>query len=301
MTCIPAGYTYVELPGSPKLNLDRLNSATATRVFRVKWDQRGNFAAAMIGGWSIIAGVYVRRQATPFPDYTGLIASSASIEPDMSDSPSGGDIISLSVGTAVYENAKVTINYRVPEPAPEESEDDDLDQPEEGTILEYSRQTGGQILSTPGRSWKWADGPKASTDVNPGITIPTIVHTLSWSNVPYSKVPWDDIKDKMGLINSAKYLDSAPERLLFTGSEASRMWDLEALNASEPLAAWQLQYTFEESCKPPGAGWNHFWREKRETVGNSHWVRLQTDDGNADEAYEAVSFKSLTKFSVVGP
>jgi len=291
-----AGTDYDELPGSPRMTVDRVNGLTGRRTFKVAWDKAIDFTAAMIGGWTTIGTVVVRQEPNPFPGYPFLLATVSDIDPLDPESVMGGDVTTLRHGAADYTYAKVVIQYRVPDPGPEEDSGNDIEDPPDGTVLEYSRQVGGQILSTPGRSWKWSDDTKVSTDVNPGVVIPTIVHNLRWSNVPDTLVPWDDIRDKTGSINSIQYLGAAAERLLFSGGIASRMWDLQALAAGEYQQAWRLEYTFEEQCKPQDKGWNHFWRNEDDGAGTpSHWLSIKTDPGD-DPPYASASFKSLTAF-----
>jgi len=275
MSSLIAGTDYVELPGSPRMTVDRSNGLTGKRMFRVDWNKGIDFVAEMIGGWTVIAGIVVRQYATPFPGYPFLLATTADIDPMVPEAVTGGDLLTLSVGAADYDYAKVVVQYRVPDPGPDDDATNDI------------------VMSTPGRSWLWSDDKKVSTDVNPGIVIPTVVHRLSWSNIPDSLVPWEDIRDKMGTINTSKYLGAAAKRLLFTGSNASRMWDLQALAAGEYQQAWRLDYTFDEQMKPDGAGWNHFWRQ--EQIVGKNWVLIKTDP-DGDPPYADSSFKSLTEF-----
>lgn len=293
MAVSPAGINFEELENSPRIAINQ-QGVNAIRVFKLAWADWQAFARELIGTWRIIGGATQFISPIPFPGLPNLIVWEVSVEPFHPDSPDGNVAVSLGAFTNTYTagGAKVTAHYKT------QFDEDNQDRPDlppvpKGTYLTYSAELGAEVMTIPGRSFKWvgtAPVEKLPDDLNPGILVPTGAFTLHWQRV--LRPPWSAIRATRGKVNSTSFLGAPPGTVLFVGAQVTRQFQFVVDGGF-----WQVEYKFSENTKElttgSKVGWNFFY--KPEKLGAEHWVEVQSQDDNTNP-YLSADFAPLFQF-----
>ncbi|MHB1033235.1 MAG: hypothetical protein ACYC35_05190 [Pirellulales bacterium] len=282
---------FEELAGSPTWSV-RDGRATATRVFKVAWEDRFDFVRDLWGGYWVVGNRWVYVLPATFPDLAGALVTDVHVELFDPDAPTSDTFLAgLSSGTNVYSHARVTATYRnLP------GDDRRAGKPAhpEGTVLTFSSDLSAEYQTIPGRTWEWnvAGSPDVPADINPGILVPAEDLELTWHRVP--RPPWDAIRDLRGKVNASAFMGHAPETVLFLGARAH--CDCQIFDTG----LWKLEYHFkvkEVQATADSAtlyGWNRFYRE--EPADGEHWLEIQTKGATKHKPYTAGDFAALFQF-----
>lgn len=246
---------YDELEGSPSFVMDR-EGGSAKRIIKVAWSDIGRAILEVFPG-----AAFGYPYTASVPGFPWLRASRMSIDPWNPEHPTG---TGQSMNT-YPAGAKIVVDY-TPYKWPDR---DATDTPagansdiQDVTFLEHKINFGGEYLTWPNNGVRWAksaddaetfdplsgkvDAAKADKlfkvfeDVNVGITIPTIEHSLTWNYVRFP--PWQGIRNCLGKVNSAVHMNCQPETLLFTGATAERTY------STQGSPTWKLEYRMSEKC-----------------------------------------------------
>lgn len=283
------GVPFEELDGSPRFRIAP-GGTTATRRFKVAWGHWQAFARELLGVYRIVAGGFhfVVPSHMLLPN---LVVSDLAVDPWPEEKITSGSQSSLASSANDYDFAIVTANYRTLYDVDNRPRDD-LPAVPDGTILTYSGELASELMSTPGRTWRWdVNGAPLPDDLFPGLVIPNGEHTLHWQRVALP--PWSAIRRLRGRVNDATFLSAAAGTVLFLGARATR-----AFQFLEEGGFWSIEYSFaEKSAKstvnPDTAkGWNHLYRDT--ASAGEHWLAIEDADGNSP--YAAGNFATLFEF-----
>lgn len=283
---------FEELEGSPRVAINQ-NGVTATRVFRVAWDEWQAFAQSLVGVFRMIGLSPEYVSPVQFPGLPNLVVTDIQVEPFDPRSPDGAAGVSLGARTNAYPSggARITATYRTLLDFGGPSRRD-LPQIPNGTILNYSAELASEYLYTPARTWRWSTGggEPLAEDINPGVLIPTGAFQLTWRRVPAP--PWNAIRKLRGKVNDAAFVSAPAGTVMFAGARVTREFQF-----LEEDGLWRLEYTFNENVKTLSdglteVGWNYLYRH--EAVAGEHWVQIVDEDGNSP--YPAADFNDLFQF-----
>ncbi len=245
--------TYEELEGSPSFVMDR-EGGSARRIIKVAWSDIGRAILEVFPG-----ALFGYPYTASVPGFKWLRANRMSIDAWNPEHPTGtGQAMNTYPG-----GAKITVDY-----APYKWPDvDHADGPDAGdlqdiTFLEHRIAYGGEYLTWPNGGIRWANDAagvaeysqssgkvdaaqldskfKVFDDVNVGITIPTVEHSLTYNYVRFP--PWTGIRNCIGKVNSVAIMNCVPETLLFTGATAERSY------STQGAPTWKLEYRLSEKC-----------------------------------------------------
>lgn len=247
--------TYEELGGSPSFVMDR-DGGSATRIVKVAWSDIGRAILEIFPG-----AAFGYPYTASVPGFPWLRAHRMAIDPWDGEGMTGNG-----EGMNTYPGgAKLTVDY-VPFKWPDREHDDGPAGAElqDITFLEQKLTFGGEYLTWPNNGVRWNNAVgtddeyspnsggvagaaaqadknfKVFEDVNVGVTIPTIEHSLVWSHV--RRPPWLGIRNCLGKVNSVKHMNCQPETLLFTGATAERAY------STQGAPTWKLEYRISEKC-----------------------------------------------------
>lgn len=273
---------FAELEGSPTIHITA-SGATATRVFRVDWDDWQAFAEQLTGGWRRVAGEYLMIEPAPLPGVENVVVDSLHVAPFDPRNPAGEGVASPALGMNRYPaaGARLTVHYK--SVANDDTDDESgLARPDihPGTTLSYRADLNVTTVSVPGRAWHWAveDAPKVPDDINPGIILPTGSYIAQWDRV--ASPPWSAIRALRGKVNGSAFFDAPAGALLFLGAKASRKFEF-LRNAS----LWTVEYAFEERA----VAWNRFFRDE-----TNAWTEIA--DAGDNPPYASGDFATLFQF-----
>lgn len=297
-----------EIGGSPREKYS-LDAFTATRTFVLPWSQRDEFAKLFFGDRLYDCESFVPTQSetlTPtavpelvlsaaapstnsrmqYPGKSGVYVVKIEFEPLDAESL---DVVGISNPANVLGDyrsfAKATVTYSSETTSVDREGSPSVDS---GTRLTYKMVVCGETISTPSRSWRWADKPDfpVADDLEIAKRVPTIEHQLVWSNVV--NPPWERISATQGTVNDAEFLGYAAGTLLFEGAEANKIFD-GSVEAGSVAYTWQIRFIFREKRVVSGAnsfGWNDFYRES-----TGEWARLL--DAAGEPLYRAANHSAL--------
>lgn len=159
-------------------------------------------------------------------------------------------------GTSYPNGAKVVMTYKATLLSEGGGRDGNDPEPETGTYMTHERDASAEMMMIPRAGLVWAsDNKPVNDDVDAGIMIPTITHTVTWHGV--ANPPWEKIYEALGRVNKSTFMGRTAGTILFAGARDSRSYDLDG------SVKYQLSYTFvQKEIKDGGStrGWNHFWR-----------------------------------------
>jgi len=245
--------TYEELAASPTFVMDR-DGGSAQRIVKVAWEDIGRAILEVFPG-----AAFGYPYTASIPGFPWLRAQRMTIGPWDGEHPTGhGESMNT------YPNgAKIVVDYE-PNTWPEPDFGDGPDGPDSDikdiTFLEQQITFGGEYLTWPNNGVRWdkdADGNatygsggggggagdkqfKVFEDINVGVVVPTIEHSMTWHYV--RRPPWVGIRNCLGKVNSVRHMGCEPETLLFNGCTASRTY------STQGLPTWKLEYRLSEKC-----------------------------------------------------
>lgn len=244
-----------ELPGSPKVKLDRAGG-TATRIVKV----------ATLDIDAFVRELFPRPFdnylfSASYPGLPWLRAESMSFEPFLPDTITG-----FSENPAFYPFTQVTVNYMGPTKRDwgmQSGRGNDRSGPggpagssggQSTQFLTHKITFGGEQILLPPNSLRFAtdkNGNPVVSDTDPngfapanvkaGANIGILHHTLTWSYINYP--PWYAIRASLGYVNNALMMGAFPETLLFLGGDAQHQYSY-----SQNQTYWSLTYHFAERC-----------------------------------------------------
>lgn len=283
---------FEELEGSPTLTVDE-GRTTATRAFRVAWDDWQAFAQSLVGSYQVVGCTFIFQPPLAFPGMPNLAVARIDVEPLDGSSPEGSAVTTLASGTNRYPaaGAKVTAVYRTLFDHDNQPRAD-LPAVPEGTYLTYVADLGAEELSTPGRLWRWNDGSDETLppDRRPKVLVPTSSFRLVWHRVALP--PWEAIRALRGYVNAGAFVGAPAETVLFAGARVSREFQF-----LESGGFWRVELFFNERTVPLSGGavggWNH-----QHDARSATWTRIIDAVGNPP--YPAASFAPLFAFGSCG-
>lgn len=129
--------------------------------------------------------------------------------------------------------AKIAIHYQT-----RDFDQDSRDRNRAGTYLTETLSFSSEFLPHNKLAWKWDDGtPLDQDDPDPAGVIPKVEWRITRHQVP--DLPFAEILNDIGTVNSAALKDAAAGTLLFLGAEARRE------HTSEGNPAWEVEMVFE--------------------------------------------------------
>lgn len=300
------GVSFSELDGSPRVHISS-QGMTATRIFICPWSSWEDLAHEIIGIYKIVSGTVQLIKHIPFPNQPNLVPDEVAVEPLMPDSPDGNTSITLGSTLQTYDNiirggvgvgARLTVTYRTRFDDQSNSRSD-LPSIPQGTYLTYATDLGAELMTIPGRAWKWTGvaipGGLLGPDAHVGVLIPSGSYSLVWHRV--LQPPFSAIRDLRGKVNSSTFLGGPAETVLFLGAQISREFQF-----ISDGGYWRVEYRFAESMKELNTagtygGWNHFW--KPEKVSGNHWVKVEAADDATVNPYQTADFAPLFAYGTV--
>ncbi len=247
---------YEELAASPSFVMDR-DGGSAVRTVRVAWSDIGRVILEVFPG-----ALFGYPYTASVPGFPWLRAQKMSIDPWNPEHPSGHD----PVMNTYPGGAKITVEY-----APNKFPDNDQSDGPAGnslqdiTFLEQKINFGGEYLTWPNNGVRWENNVNGAElraylpgggggqvpavpeknfqvfeDIQVGVVIPTIEHTLNWKYVRFP--PWVGIRNCIGKVNIEPFMGCHIETLLFSGASASRTY------STQGSPTWSLEYRLTEKC-----------------------------------------------------
>ena len=244
---------YEELEGSPSFTMDR-EGGSGRRIIKIAWSDIGRAILEVFPG-----ALFGYPYTAAMPGFAWLRASRMSIDPF---DPAAMFGTNQSINT-YKSGAKVTIDY-TPYKWPDQSFKDGPEGAnsdiENVVFLEQKINFGGEYLTFPNTGVRWnMDGDGVNTfspggggggagdkkfqvfeNINVGIIIPTIEHTMTWNYVSYP--PWSGIRNCLGKVNNAVHMGCYAETLLFNGCSAERTY------STTGGPTWKIEYRISEKC-----------------------------------------------------
>lgn len=253
--------TYDELEGSPSFTMDR-EGGSARRVIKVAWADIGRAILEVFPG-----ALFGYPYSASVPGFPWLRAQKMSIDPWNPEHMTGNgeDMNTYPAG------AKITVDY-APNKYPDNEATGQEDTPQgadsdiqDVTFLEQKINFGGEYLTWPNSGVKWEKDEQGNSsygsagggvdkdgntvgdrrfqvfdDINVGVVIPTIEHTMTWNHVRFP--PWVGIRSCIGKVNKDVHMNCQPETLLFNGCSAERTY------STQGSPNWKLEYRISEKC-----------------------------------------------------
>lgn len=167
----------------------------------------------------------------------------------------------------------------------------------DGTYLTYEAEFGGEVMLTEDGTWKYT-GTTTKLTQQAGITIPAVLHTVTWS--PVIAPPFGLIKKNVGRVNATEFMGVGAERLLFLGGQHTPLHRFQLGGDSRQRPYYKIVYRFAETCKQSTAtdgtlfGHNHFY--KKDKVGSEHFIKVEAWDDSAVNPYRTGDFKTLFRY-----
>lgn len=293
MSTSPGGVEFEELEDSPRIKIGQ-QGMTAERRFRLPtyldWKR---FVKELIGEYRATGIVPIYTAPIAFPGWPNLLVNDVAVDP-FNRSAEGLTPVDLGSVTQNYTGgALITANYRTAFDADGAATPDTPGIPP-GTTLTYQGNDSIEIVSTPGRVWKWGTvggNPKVDPDTFPGLVVPAGDFTLTWGRVPLP--PWSAIRSLRGRLNESAFMGEAAGTVLFMGCRSRKMFQL-----LEDDGFWEFDYLFNVSSRKRSDGTivgpNYFYREQ--ASGGEHWHSIQNESG--DPPYLSGDFAALFQFPV---
>jgi len=281
---------FKELAGSP-LETYGPDGMKAQRVLLCGWDDRELVVEQLLGDGYEYGG----RSRAQYPGKPDVVAMRTRCEP-FTDDLAPQVLSELTEGLNRYNGfAKVTVSYELLVP----SDREDLPAVEQGTILTYRQQPGGETMVLPGHALAWAGAAEAPVppEAVPPIHVPVVEHHFTWHRVV--RPPWEAIRQCMGTVNEAAFMGAAAATVLFAGATAEREF-IRFDELANPALAWWIGYLFrEKAIKTPGGsvvGFNHAYRSL--PADDPGWDELV--DANGNRPYPSSDFSQLFQFAATG-
>lgn len=261
------GIAFKELGESPHEWADK-DGFHAERKILVAWENRIALLNAVCGGTN--AGAFGGTGPASYPLASGIRAKSHDCTP-FQKTPVNAvafDDLTADLNSFTGQYALVTITYGMADAGDTpDSNDGSTPEHENGTILSYAMDFGGEYVVLPTIALEWEDDATVPVpdDAHPTKLVPIIEHKLTWSRVLYP--PWTYIRSYSGKVNKALWFGADAETVLFTGARAQKEF-LGFDDFDKPLMGWKIEYSFKEKrikwTDGGGvdqiAGWNHVWR-----------------------------------------
>jgi hypothetical protein len=278
---------FKELAGSPVESYDAHGMKAQRRLLCAYEDRQA--VLATLAGASQLGGA----AQAGYPGQPSVLAASVRIEPFEKNPDDQGtfDDVTSDLNSYSGQFVEVVVDYALAgggHPS--------LPRAEDGTLLTYHMDFGGEYVALPGHALLWqSDGTLPVTpDAVPTLRVPIVEHCVTWQRV--ASPPWSAIRACVGAVNASEFLSAAAETVLLDGARASRQF-IGLDDLGQPQFGWRLTYVFREKTLKIldddqgdlAYGWNHSYRADADN--QIHWDRLVDDAGNA--LYRAVDFSPL--------
>lgn len=293
----PDQYTELQYrdAGSPVESFDRKSGGgKATRVFRVDWDNRGSCIADILGypaAYTTGSGTFQRHLPMQHPEFPWLLASR--VTRVQGHGPYGGQPIGpngLVESFTEFDNGQRMLRYQYAALTVEfEAIDYAIKGDQEIITSTGTARRGGEwkrfvspkikpqadYLTVPGGGYLWDEGPGKTGQqgfFGPiGRTISTADIELTWHQVPFNALPFDDIIATLGKVNNAYFFALEPHTVLLLAV------DLRRVKNPYGMWEWEVKYSF----KYRKTGHNKFFYYSR-TTGQQGFYQVSVDGVHYD-------------------
>ena len=283
---------FKELAGSPTESYGP-KGVSAGRRLLCAYEDRLAVAAALLGNGAAVGG----QSQAQFPGQPALVAMRVRVEPFDKKPDDQGAFDDLTADLNNYSNqfALVVVDYELLDSGGHPK----LPRVQQGIILSYRMDFGGEYLLLPGQSLQWQSDQTipVPADALPTLRIPIVEHHITWRRV--LEPPWDAIRACAGAVNNDTFMGADAETVLFDGAKADR--EFTGLDLTQQAQfGWRVTYVFREkaikvldaSDSETTYGWNHCYRDV--PFPGSAWDKLVNQNGNS--LYTAVDFSPLFDF-----
>jgi len=258
---------YEELAGSPREAFGESSGPSATRVFLIPWATRFTFADALVGDGN----------GSVYPGFDHCRVKQIEIEPFSKEFPPNGVIMDPATDMVEYlanggVAAQVTVSYG-PSFA-DKTWPNDIDFPalREGTELRLRIRGSGQFLTLPGRFTRpYASSDTCPPDMNARVVIPITEYQIQWDYVGNVRVKW--LEERLGHVNSVKFLGAEPETLLFESFDVDDSFRVDVTDPHCNRVNMLLRKRHVQGHTT--YGWNHDFLE------NTGWTRIEFENGES--------------------
>lgn len=278
---------FEELEGSPVVEIND-GKFTGTRRFKIAWSDTIAFNGELIGSWAASGSTLVFVPGAPFPGIPQAICRSVRYDPFPAENV-GTPCDNADVRTSNTNRplcAIVTATYSILDITPP-----DIDDPEDGTRLTINSTLGHDVVSFPGRAVKFQETPNEvlPEDAAVNVVVPTEEMLVRWERLPRSLVPWNNLRSKIGKVNSSTWYGYPSETVLFTGVTDAREYQF----SGDILMTLEFRFSakvIKTATSSGVAGWNHRFDER-----SGRWKKVITATGD-NPIYQTVSFSDLFRF-----
>lgn len=266
------GINYEEIDGSNRLAYSP-DGIVGTRIFQVAWDERIEFAQALLGYTNAVGDLPIRTDAQTFPGYDRLYCRNATVV--------GLGQLDKTGQVARYDLATITAEYRPWSYSSSNVEDDDYDEDLEANMARWEEvhEYGVEVYSTASGEYYWsADPAPAGTPIPTPIGFVSGVTDYTYTSSAEPELRRAAIRARRGTVNDAAWMGAPAGYVLFMGASARRTV------TSEGVGAWEITYRFREL--------DHSWNEFHGRIGGvTRWEAIEDEHGNPP--YASTDFGAL--------
>ena len=291
-----------EIPGKSPKRVITPNGQRATRTGRVAWGDVDALIAELFPPTIASGGSVNQFAGAQYPGVPNLRLVSMQIDPSSQKMSTAQTTTQEHTTVISYDNpAEVTLEYETIAPPTNEAENQEQENIDPVLFLTHRWSIGGEFMTIPTLGFYWEIDGEDVQDVDAGIFIPTIEHSITWPRV--IRPPFSVMRTRIGTVNNAALTFStgviAAETLLFLGAELKR--DI----MSDGARAWEVTYKFSEkriiaedddtadaSTQTVG-GWNHFYRSDADIQPNPGFYRIIREQSLTDGPYFQTAFSNL--------
>lgn len=255
-----------ELRGSGDLSSVDGN-LTGTRLFLCSWEDRPAAFEALLGNAEWIEGSLVITPADSFPGFTFLKAIDV-------DSGGTGALDKDTDDSALYEYARLTVTYRLPESPTEEDEGggDSFDVTE-------TMSWRSEYLTVPEGTVVWDVGSAAAGEpLLDKQTVPIGLIERRFMRKNLETIPMATIAALQNHVNNAAFKGAAIGHLLFTGAESQKKV------GATGAVTYDVTYVFLQRS----VDWNSAW-----SVADNDWMPFVSDPLNLTQIFPQGDFTLL--------
>lgn len=282
---------FKELPGSPVETFGAEGLRAQRRVL-VAWEDRHRMVLELLGDGQQFGGL----PSAGYPACSAAIAAEVRLEPWPPAPDDQGPFADITVQLNSYSGkfAQIVVDYELLDTSHARR---DLPQAQQGTLLSYRMDFGGEYLTLAGETLRWESDPTIPVPAAavPTIRVPVSEHHLTWHRAV--NPPWEAMRSCAGTVNQSAFLGAPAETVLFEGATADkRFLGIDGLRL--PAFGWQITYVFRERTIKAGGstfGWNHRYRPLPQDFPG--WDRLV--DQRGQPLYRTSDFTPLFQFGAV--
>lgn len=299
--------TYVEFIGglgSPRESFSR-DSIKTVRYLDVEWSDRWYQVKAICGFPLAVdpgdGGFWKLSRFLPerHPEMPDLVATSVASIKAVGLTPGAPVKIDTADGSiANYTSARLEVEYERPKYFVKEDSEVAFTS-EYDRFTSYETRAGGDYLSLPLGSLKWAQGPAAGTPypAGSGVIVPTIDYVWTWRQIPVDYVNQSDYTRLIGRVNNSTFAGKSRHTLLLTGVEFTYVFS--------PTGA--LCYDIQYTVRFNKFAWTRFlyWQDGQYYLATRSGTNYSLADGGSaipdgEAMYDESSYGLLFTLKLTG-